>query len=85
MTTTATSHRLTWGPKAGASVNALAATDEGRGHLVWISRHADAPIADRRAARAALAAHRTPLPQTPPLRRESRNVLGQNPRRSSRT
>ena len=82
--TTATQHTLTWGPRAGASVATLAATDEGRGHLTWLSRHYDAPESDRQAARAALAAYRSPLPPPRPLRREQdrRNVFGLSPRRT---
>jgi hypothetical protein len=83
--TTTTSHRLAWGPRAGSDVRTLATSDEGRGHLRWLIHHHDAPEPDRQAARQALAAYRTPLPQTPPLRRESRNVFALNPRRSSRT
>jgi hypothetical protein len=57
-----TSHRLTWGPRAGQSVQALATTDEGRGHLRWLIHHHDAPPEDPEAAREALKALR-PAPQ----------------------
>jgi hypothetical protein len=73
MTTTTTfdiGPKLSWGPRAGASVNALAQSDEGRGHLTWIARQAEAPEADRRAAREALArlrdAARRPTPPGEP-------------------
>jgi hypothetical protein len=82
---TATGYTLAWGPQAGADVRTLAATDEGRGHLRWICMHNDAPLAARQMARAALAAYRMPLPQTPPLQRNRRNVFNQSPRRTSRT
>jgi hypothetical protein len=60
--TTATDgfHVLSWGPRAGQAVRDLAQSDEGRGHLRWVSLHPDAPPADRAAARAALKATRLP-------------------------